>query len=832
MIPQLIPSDLEKKITIAQYFSRWSTVGMNPKHWLQSLLFISVIGGLIVSALLVLLLSLLYPTLPSLEALTDYHPKLPLRVYDTDGQLIGEFGQERRAFVPIERIPKVMKDAILAIEDRRFYKHNGIDTTGILRAIRNNVTGRSHEGASTITMQVAKNFFSGPDAPRNLWTKIKEALLAIKIEHTISKDKILELYLNQIYLGERSYGFAAASKTYYDKDLKTINLAEAALLAGLPKAPSRYDPLVHPDYAIHRQHEVLRDMQRYGFISEAEFETAMQTKLHFQTAKLIRPIGGEYVAEIVRHSLYQRYGEQIYSSGLKVYTTIHKQKQLAANEAMIQGVINFELRHGFRGPEKVLALPNAQLTGDEASSLLREFVTYNQFVPAVVTKIEAKQLTVITKGGQSLQLDEKGMLLVKNHLDAKKKPATALVPGAVIRVYHQREQWQVVQLPQVEAAFISLDPESGAVQSLIGGFSFTRNKYNHVTQGHRQPGSCFKPFIYSAALEKGFTPASVFEDGPISFGAAETGSAAWEPHNYDDKYAGPMRLREALAQSKNTISIRLMNAIGPQYAQDYIRKFGFNPKEHPPYLSTALGAGSTTAWQLAAAYATFANSGYRVHPYLIEKIVNSKGQVVESVQPGKHISAERVIDPRNAFIITTMLQDVIRTGTARAALSLRRTDIAGKTGTTNDQYDAWFAGYYPKEVAVAWMGYDTPRNLGRGETGGRAALPIWTQYMQATMQGMPVFQYKVPDGVLQLKVDQYTGVQVQEDDMGVYDYFYEEFLPASQSDNLPDMLEHGEDEDGPSFLERLMGGGDSRSAPANEDKKLPVNPAARLLSPG
>lgn len=808
---------------------------MSLKRCLQSFLFLSVIGSLIAAALLVLLISILYPTLPSLEALTDYHPKLPLRIYAAEGELIGEFGQERRAFVPIEQVPNVMKDAILAIEDRRFYKHGGIDTKGILRAIRNNVTGRGHEGASTITMQVAKNFFSGPDAPRNIWLKLKEAMLAIKIEHTISKDKILELYLNQIYLGERAYGFAAAAKTYYDKDLKSLNLAEAALLAGLPKAPSHYDPYLHPENAIRRQHEVLRDMHRYGFIDERQFEDAMRTPLKFQSAKMVQPLGSEYIAEIVRRSLYQRFGEQIYTSGYKVYTTIQFKNQAAANDAMIQGVIDFELRHGFRGPEKTLSLPNPHLSPDEASSLLSGFETYSQFVPALVTRVETAKLTVVTKYGKVLKLQDKALQLVKNQLSAQ-QGSNAITPGAVIRVYQKNDFWQVVQLPEVETGFLSLEPETGRVHALIGGFSYDRNKFNHVTQAKRQPGSSFKPFIYSAALEKGFTPASIFEDGPISFSASETGTNdVWEPHNYDEKYAGPMRLREALAQSKNTVSIRLMHAIGAQYAQNYIRKFGFDPKEHPPYLSTALGAGSTTIWQLASAYATFANSGYRVQPYLIEKIVNNQGKVIESVQAAGHVSAERVIDQRNAFMMTSMLQEVIRSGTAKAALALNRIDIAGKTGTTNDQNDAWFAGYYPKEVAVAWMGYDNPHNLGRGETGGRAVLPIWIKYMQSTMQGMPMYEYTVPDGVVQVKIDAQTGAQVQEDTAGIYEYFYEEFLPSSQPENLPDLQEHGdhpedEQDHGPSLLERIIGTGSSNNV--TDDKKLPSNPAAKLLTPG
>lgn len=802
---------------------------MNSKHWLQYFLFVSIVGSLIVAALLVLMMSLLYPTLPSLEALTDYHPKLPLRVFDAEGSLIGEFGQERRAFVPIEQTPKVMKDAILAIEDRRFYKHGGIDTKGILRAIRNNVTGRGHEGASTITMQVAKNFFSEPDTPRNIWTKIKEALLAIKIENAISKDKILELYLNQIYLGERAYGFATAAKTYFDKDIKDLNLAEAALLAGLPKAPSKYNPLLHPKFAISRQHEVLRDMQRYGFINEAQFNAAMAAPLKFQSAKFTKPLGAEYVSEIVRATLYKRYGEQIYSSGLRVYTTIHKSHQQAANLAMLQGLINFELRHGFRGPEKRLTLSRAPSEA-EAMEALREFVTYNQFVPALVTQVAPNLVKVITKNGLSLSLQDNDITLVKNHLNAKAATATTLKPGAVIRVYRQNDRWSVVQLPEVESALIAINPETGGVNALVGGFSFERNKYNHVTQARRQPGSSFKPFIYAAALEKGYTPASVFEDAPISFSAEETGSGkSWTPQNYDEKYAGPMRMREALVNSKNTISIRLMRAIGAGYAQTYIRRFGFDPKDHPPYLSTALGAGTTTVWQLAAAYATFANSGYRVQPYLIEKIVDSRGKVLQAVQANSHVSNARVIDPRNAFIVTSMLQDVIRDGTAKAALSLGRPDIAGKTGTTNDQNDAWFAGYHPKEVAVAWVGYDNPQNLGKGETGGRAALPIWIKYMQETLRGVPVYQYKIPDGVLQLKVDANTGMQVNEDDPGIYEYFYEEHLPNASPEVLPGLEDpdpaKGE-EDGPSFLDRLIGDITSGN---NEDRKLPVNPAARML---
>lgn len=807
---------------------------MSPKKWWHFLILFVVVGTLVLTALTALAVSIIYPSLPSLEALTNYRPKLSLKIYSAEGVIIGEFGEERRAFVKIENVPAHMKNAVLAIEDRRFYQHNGIDTKGIVRAIRNNVMGISHEGASTITMQVAKNFFSQPGGKRDIITKIKEAFLAIKIEKTISKDQILELYLNQIYLGQRSYGFAAAAQVYFGKQLQDLTLAEAALLAGLPKAPSGYNPYVHEKRAITRQHEVLKDMLRDGFIKQAEFDEAMQTKLKFKSTKTVKNLSADYVAEIVRISMFNRFGEDIYQSGYKVYTTIKKTNQEAANAAVVQGIVDYEIRHGFRGPEKTIAIVDNADLKELAASTLDELETYNGFVPALVTQVTKKSVSVITKSGDALEITGSGLKLIEKHILSKVETKQAVKPGAVIRVIKLNGEWKVTQLPQVEASLIALNPETGAVNALIGGFDFHRSKFNHVTQAWRQPGSSFKPFVYSAAIEKGFTPASMVDDAPFSLSAEEVGSKkGWDPHNFDGKYAGPMRLRTALTKSKNMVSIRVLDAIGPRYAQSYITKFGFSPKHHPAYLAMALGAGSTTSWHLAAGYAVFANSGYQVKPYLITKIVDSEGKVIESVNPAKHISDYRVIDQRNAFLMTSMMQDVINVGTATRANVLGRSDIAGKTGTTNNQMDVWFAGFNPKEVAVAWMGYDSPKSLGRDETGGKAALPIWIKYMEVALKGMPIYQYKIPQGVVKLKIDPEDGTLLSDFSFsdGIEEYFYHENPPPSASYEIPSLEDTTEQDyarpDSMDMITNPMRSG--RPAPV-EERRLD-SPPARPESP-
>ena len=774
------------------------------KKWWQFLILFVVVSGLAISALAALAVTLIYPTLPSLDALTNYHPKQPLRIYSADNYLIGEFGEERRAFIKIGDVPKNLKDAVLAIEDRRFYEHGGVDTKGVLRAIKNNLTGRAHEGASTITMQVAKNFFTVPGKKRTMVIKIKEALLALKIEKTFTKDQILELYLNQIYLGQRSYGFAAASQVYFGKPLAKLTLAESALLAGLPKAPSGYNPFSNPKRAVIRQHEVLRDMHRYGFIDEAKFNEAMQQTLKYKTAKQSRDLQADYVAEVVRQMLYDRYEDSIYSSGLKVYTTILKANQEAANSAVLHGILEYQQRQGYDKPEKTIDISHFNSTNlnEELQLALDDIDEYNGLIPAIVTNVSAKSVNVFTKMGDSLDITGDGLSLLQKNLADKDPKNDKIKVGSVVRVIKNQDQWHIVQLPQVESALVALNPENGAITALVGGFDFNKNKFNHVTQAWRQPGSSFKPFIYSAALEKGFTPASIVEDEPITMSASENGSNKdWEPKNFDNQYDGPIRLRTALTKSKNMVSIRLLQSIGPRYAQDYITKFGFSRKDHPAYLTMALGAGAVTPWGLANGYAVFANGGYRIEPHLISKITDSNGNIIEEKQyPRAGENAQRVIDGRNAFLMTSMMHDVVQMGTATRAKALGRQDLAGKTGTTNNLIDAWFAGFTPKQVAIAWVGYDQPRSLGRAETGGRAALPIWIKYMATALKNVPDVPPIVPDGVMQVKIDPTLGILINEDEDGIYEYFYQENPPPSVEQVLPPMTEPTESDFPPDNL--------------------------------
>jgi penicillin-binding protein 1A len=760
---------------------------MLPKKWWQFLILATLILGLVFTALIGLAATLIYPQLPSLDVLTDYRPKVPLRVYSDDGHLIGEFGEERRALIKFEAVPKKLVQAILAAEDERFYTHGGVDTMGILRAAIANVTsGSFKEGASTITMQVARNFFLSSE--KTATRKLSEALLAIKIEHSLTKDQILELYINQIYLGQRSYGFAAAAQVYYGKPLEKLSVAEIAMLAGLPKAPSRYNPYANPKRAEARQRYVLRRMKDLRFIDAPIYEAALEEPTKLRSSRKVRDVPADYVAEIARQVMYERYKDDIYNSGMRVYTTIRKANQEAANSAVLQGIVEYERRHGYRGPEKVVR-PSDQAEADNSNWMdgaLDEMEEFNGLVPAIVTSASPKLVKAHAKNGEDIEITGDGLALVQRTLNEKDPAKRKLKPGAVIRVLRTGDAWQITQLPQVESALIGLDPETGAVRALVGGFDFNRNKFNHVTQAWRQPGSSFKPFIYSASLEKGFTPASIIEDEQVFLSPEETGSGVgWEPRNFDGKYEGPIRMRTALTKSKNMVSIRILQSIGVDYARDYITRFGFSPKDHPPYLAMALGAGSVTAWQMAGAYAVFANGGYRVRPYLISKIVDSNGKIIEQTKPDQAGNgATRVIDGRNAFLMTSMMQDVTRIGTASKARQIGRSDLAGKTGTTNNQVDAWFAGYNAKQVAVAWMGYDKPRSLGNNETGGQAALPIWIRYMADVLKSVPDKPYAVPEGVTSIKIDPLTGTRTGEGESGLYEYFYHEFPPPQLEEHF------------------------------------------------
>ena len=730
---------------------------------------------------------------PPLEALTDYKPKQPLRIYSSDGALLGEFGEERRAFVPIGNVPQRMKQAIIAAEDERFYQHGGVDTLGILRAAAANlVSGGAKEGASTITMQVARNFFLSRE--KTLTRKMSEVLLALKIEHNLSKDKILELYINQIYLGQRAYGFEAAARTYFGKPMDKLSLAETAMLAGLPKGPSLYNPVINPQRAQARQHYVLGRMKSLRMITDAEYRKALEQELVVRKEKQIVDVPADFVAEMVRQALFQQYGESLYSTGFKAYTTIRRDQQLAANQALQNGLVNYDQRHRYRGPESHLNLPRDEAGRDKLiADTLDELGAVNGLEPGVLLQISSKLLVVGLANGTRLEVLPAGFKLAADWLPGKKsRKAHKLVEGDVVRVVQDKDgKWRLSQIPEAEAALVAVDTASGGITALVGGFDYARNKFNHATQAWRQPGSSFKPFIYSAALEKGFTPATIIDDAPLTLSAEEAGGTAWEPKNFDNQYSGPVRMRTALTRSLNMVSIRILQGIGPYYARDYIKRFGFDPARHPPYLTMALGAGSVTPLQLAGGYAVFANGGYAVKPYLIDRVVDGQGLVVMQSKPYRPgIEAPRVIDARNAFIMTNMMQDVVRYGTGARASQLGRSDIAGKTGTTNDQRDGWFAGYNPDLVAVVWVGFDQPRSLGPGETGSQAALPIWMEFMAKALRNLPQKSFTVPAGVITAQVNAQTGAPVADGEAGgITEYFYQEYAP-SQGLSIPVESDH------------------------------------------
>ncbi|MGE5945601.1 MAG: penicillin-binding protein 1A, partial [Betaproteobacteria bacterium] len=702
-------------------------------------------------ALAAIILVLAYPNLPSLEVLTDYRPKIPLRVYTADGHLIGEFGEERRAVVSIHEVPAVMKQAILAAEDDRFYQHGGVDYLGIMRAAGANILGGGRrQGASTITQQVARNFFLTGE--KTYTRKLYEALLSFKIESNLSKDQILELYVNQIFLGQRAYGFAAAAQIYYGKPLKDITIAEAAMLAGLPKAPSAYNPIVNPKRARIRQQYVLRRMNDLGYIDKAQYESALKEPLVVKRELAEYAAHAEYAAEMARQIAAERFPEDVYARGLKVYTTLIKAEQEAAYTSLRKGVMDYDRRHGYRGAESYIDMKEIRSDQDEAiDDALHDIPDAGDLVPGLVLAADAKQLRVYKKGGEVVSLTGDAMKFAARMLDDKAPANKRIVRGAVVRLQkNDKGSWQISQLPEVESAFVAVDPRDGAIRALVGGFDFNRNKFNHATQAWRQPGSSFKPFIYSASLEKGFSPSSVIADEPIVISASQTGSQAWEPRNYDGKYEGPMKMRTALAKSKNMVSIRILQSIGTHYAQDYAARFGFDAAKHPPYLTMALGAGSVTPWQMVTGYSVFANGGYRINPYVVREIRDERNQVLAQAAPvPAGAEGTRAIDPRNAFLMDMMLRDVTLYGTAaKASVALKRQDLAGKTGTTNEYVDAWFCGYQMTVAGCAWVGFDQPRKLGDKETGGAAALPIWIGYMSRALQDVPVQTPQAPEGLV------------------------------------------------------------------------------------
>ncbi len=745
------------------------------------------------------------PQLPATDTLRDVRFQVPLRIYTADERLIAEFGEKRRIPVKYENLPPRLVQAFLAAEDDRFFEHPGVDYQGLVRAALQLIrTGRKTQGGSTITMQVARNFFLSRE--KTYLRKLTEILLALKIERELSKEQILELYLNKIYLGQRAYGVAAAARIYYGTDLDGLTLAQMATIAGLPKAPSRDNPVSNPERARIRRDYVLRRMRELGYIDAETYQGALaeplSARLHAATTEVEAP----FLAEMVRTELVGRYGEATYTQGYRVYTTIDSDRQAAANRALRRALLAYDRRHGYRGPERRIDLP-ADIAPEQAARELRSIPSLGGLPPALVLSIDEKSFEAVLRDGRVVQVDWEGMAwarpdLGENRLGPKPKTASdILARGDLIRLEEDGDAWRLAQPPKLEGALVSLNPDDGAIQALAGGFDFRRSKFNRAVQARRQPGSSFKPVIYSAALEKGFTAASVLNDAPVVFDDPAL-ERAWRPENYSGRFYGPTRLRVALTHSRNLVSIRLLRAIGVRYAIDYARRFGFSPDQLPADLSLALGSGSVTPLQMARAYAVLANGGFLITPYYISRIEDSDGQVLFRAEPALACRepcqtdaaetvddppadslppprlAERTLEPRNVWLMNSMLRDVIRRGTGRRALVLGRKDLHGKTGTTNDQRDAWFCGFSPALVTVSWVGFDSMKPLGRGETGGRAALPMWIDYMREALAGVPEIHRDPPPGLVTVRIDPATGLRARADQPdALFETFREEYVP-------------------------------------------------------
>ena len=700
--------------------------------------------GLVAIAILVT-----YPKLPSLDSLQHYQPKMPLIIYSADGEVIGIYGEQRREFTKIGDFPEVLRNAVIAAEDKRFYQHWGVDVWGVARAVVGNiVAGGVQSGASTITQQVAKNFYLSSE--KTFTRKFNEALLAYKIEQSLSKDKILELYFNQIYLGQRAYGFASAAQIYFNKDVKELTLAEAAMLAGLPKAPSAYNPIVNPERAKLRQKYILNNMLEEKMITLQQRDQALNEELHYE--RFVQKIDQSalYVAEMVRQELYEKYGEDAYTQGFKVYTTVRTDHQKVATEALRKALRNFDRGSSYRGAESYIDLSKGEDVEETVSQYLSGLYTVDKMVPAVVLDVTKRKNVVIQlPSGKRVTLDGRSLGFAARAVNNEKMGESRIRRGSVIRVRNNGGRWVVVQEPLLQGALVSLDAKTGAVRALVGGYDFHSKTFNRAAQAMRQPGSTFKPFIYSAALSKGMTASTMVNDAPISLPGKGANGSVWTPKNSDGRYSGYITLRQALTASKNMVSIRILMSIGVGYAQQYIQRFGFKPSELPASLSMALGTGETTPLKIAEAYSVFANGGYRVSSHVIDKIYDSDGRLRAQMQPlvaGQN--APQAIDPRNAYIMYKIMQDVVRVGTAKGAAALGRSDIAGKTGTTNDNKDAWFVGFNPDVVTAVYIGFDKPKSMGRAGYGGTIAVPVWVDYMRFALKGGQGKGMKVPEGVV------------------------------------------------------------------------------------
>jgi len=745
--------------------------------------FTSVIAALLIVAVVALYM-FLAPNLPDTATLNDTQLQVPLRIFSAENELIAEFGEKRRIPLEYEQIPKQLIQAILAAEDARFYEHHGVDFKGLLRAVYSLAsTGVKAQGGSTITMQVARNFFLSRE--KTYLRKLNEIILSLQIEQTLTKNQILTLYLNKIYLGNRSYGVGAAANVYYGKSLQELNLSQFAMIAGLPKAPSTFNPIANPDRAQLRRDYVLRRMWEVGYISQQDYLTAIQAPItasfHSRDIEVYAP----YVAEMVRTKLIEQYGDEAYNMGLSVYTTIRGKHQQAANDALQSALLAYDKRHGYRGAQHHISL-NEEPSQEELEQALSGFDTIGPLTPSVVSSIETSIAHVYVKkeGFAELKLSSLNwagkQLSTNSRGRAPRKMSDILAAGDIIHLTQDSEgQWQLAQLPEAEGALIAVSPTDGSVTALNGGFEYFQNKFNRVTQSRRQPGSGFKPFIYSAALEKGYTAASIINDAPVVQDDVSL-EEEWRPQNYSQKFYGPTRLRVALTHSRNLVSIRLLRDITPNFAIEYAERFGFDSEQMPHNLSLALGSGSAAPWDMARAYSAMANGGYRIEPYIIQRIEDASGNILMQAQPATVCEtcltpddnqtakdtedsyglkpAKRIMTPQNNYIMNSLLRDVVRYGTGRKAMALGRNDLAGKTGTTNNQVDAWFNGFHPELVAISWVGFDSPRPLGHYETGGAAALPMWIDFMRVALQDQPEAPLIEPVDMITVKIDPASGL--------------------------------------------------------------------------
>lgn len=745
----------------------------------------------------------LAPKLPDTNTLKETQLQIPLRIFSSEGLLMAEFGEKRRIPVEYNDIPKPLVEAFLAAEDDRFYQHPGVDYQGIIRAAYSLLlTGEKSQGGSTITMQVARNFFLSNE--KTYLRKLNEIILALEIEKVLSKEEILALYLNKIYLGSRAYGVGAAANVYHGKPLDQLSLAEMAMIAGLPKAPSAYNPIANPERATVRRNYVLRRMWEVGFIQKADYEEAIKAPVtasyHGPEIKVYAP----YVSEMVRTELINKFGEEAYTNGFNVYTTIRAKHQQAANKALQSALLDYDRRHGYRGPVANVALPEDVSDRVALDKVVKDYDNIGPLKTAVVieTTDEKAELYIRNWGYAQLPLNAvkwaQKKLSTNSRGPVPKKITDAIKVGDIIRVEQLTSpNWELAELPEAQGALIAVAPYDGAVTALNGGFDFFNNKFNRVTQSRRQPGSGFKPFIYSAALEKGYTAATIINDAPVVFDDPGLENV-WRPQNYSGKFFGPTRLREALIHSRNLVSIRLLRDIGADYAVEYAERFGFKPGMMHKNLSLALGSGSAAPWDMARAYSSLANGGYKVEPYIIQRVEDASGKIVMQATPDTvcetclmdestldesdfHV-AKRIMTPQNNYIMNSLLRDVVKHGTGRKAMSLGRDDLAGKTGTTNDQVDAWFNGFHPELVAVAWVGFDNPHSLGRYETGGRAALPMWIDFMKVALEGMPEAPLQPPVGMVTVRIDPATGLLARpEATDAIYETFREEYVPKQMA---------------------------------------------------